>query len=141
MFVGYGVIVLFTSLGFNGVLGGRPLYGDSPLLLVAGMLVAVIAGLVGGYTAGLIGPGRALLNASLVLVPLVGDTIYVLFFFKRSTAPFWFDALAAATLMVCTLGGWTLKGTKWRTWENQSLGNLNTRRPSNWCNQLCHPAW
>ncbi len=105
MFVGYGVIVLFTSLGFNGVLGGRPLYGDSPLLLVAGMLVAVIAGLVGGYTAGLIGPGRALLNASLVLVPLVGDTIYVLFFFKRSTAPFWFDALAAATLMVCTVGG------------------------------------
>src|SRR5436189_6406744 len=47
MFVGYGVIVLLTSLGFNGVLGGRPLYGDSPLLLVAGMLVAVIAGLVG----------------------------------------------------------------------------------------------
>ena len=109
MFVGYGVIVLLTSLGFNGVLGGRPLYGDSPLLLAAGMLVAVIAGLVGGYTAGLIGPGRAVLNASLVLVPLVGDTIYVLFFFKRSTAPFWFDALAAATLMVCTLGGGLLR--------------------------------
>jgi hypothetical protein len=109
IFVGYGVIVLLTSLGFNGVLGGRPLYGESPLLLVAGMLVAVIAGLVGGYTAGLIGPGRALLNASLVLVPLVGDTIYVLFFFKRSTAPFWFDALAAATLMVCTVGGGLLR--------------------------------
>ena len=105
MFVGYGMIVLLTSLGFNGVLGGRALYGDSPLLLAAGMLVAVIAGLVGGYTAGLIGPGRALLNASLVLVPLIGDTIYVLFFFKRSTAPFWFDALAAATLMVSTAGG------------------------------------
>ena len=108
MFVGYGVIVLLTSLGFNGVLGGRPLYGGSPLLLAAGM-VAVIAGLVGGYTAGLIGPGRGLLNASLVLVPLVGDTIYVLFFFKRSTAPFLFDALAAATLMVCTVGGGLLR--------------------------------
>jgi hypothetical protein len=59
MFVGYGVIVLLTSLGFNGVLGGRPLYGGSPLILAAGMLVAVIAGLVGGYAAGLIGPGRA----------------------------------------------------------------------------------
>src|SRR6266513_3667031 len=109
MFVGYGVIVLLTSLGFTGVLGGRPFYGDSPVLLVAGMLVAVIAGLIGGYTAGLIGPGRAVLNASLVLVPLVGDTFYVLFFFKRSTAPFWFDALAAATLMVCTLGGGLLR--------------------------------
>jgi len=80
MFVGYGVIVLLTSLGFNGVLGGRPLYGGSPLILGAGMLVAVIAGLVGGYTAGLIGPGRGLFNASLVLVPLIGDTIFVLFF-------------------------------------------------------------
>jgi hypothetical protein len=44
MFVGYGVIVILTSLGFNGVLGGRPLYGGSPLILGAGMLVAVIAG-------------------------------------------------------------------------------------------------
>jgi hypothetical protein len=96
MFGGYGVIVLLTSLGFNGVLGGRPLYGGSPLILAAGMLVAVIAGLVGGYTAGLIGPGRGLFNASLVLVPLI-DAIFVLFFFKRSTAPFWFDALAATT--------------------------------------------
>jgi hypothetical protein len=109
MIVGYGVIVALTSLGFNGVLGGRPLYGGQPLILAAGMLVAVIAGLAGGYTAGLIGPGRALLNASLVLVPLIGDTIYVLFFFKRSTAPFWFDAVAAATLMIFTVGGGFLR--------------------------------
>src|SRR4029077_15771141 len=115
MFVGYGVIVLLTSLGFNGVLGGRPLYGGSPLSLEAGMLVGVIAGLAGGYTAGLIGPGRGLFNASLVLVPLIGDTIFVLFFFKRSTAPFWFDALAAAALMICTVGGGFLR-EQWRTW-------------------------
>jgi len=114
MFVGYGVIVLLTSLGFNRVLGGRPLYEGSPLILAAGMLVAVIAGLVGGYVAGLIGPGRGLFNASLVLLPLIGDTIFVLFFFKRSTAPFWFDALAAATLMICTVGGGFLR-EQWRT--------------------------
>ena len=113
MFVGYGVIVILTSLGFNGVLSGRPLYGGSPLILGVGMLVAVIAGLAGGYTAGLIGPGRGLFNASLVLVPLVGDTIFVLFFFKQSTAPFWFDALAAATLMICTVGGGFLR-EQWR---------------------------
>jgi hypothetical protein len=109
MLVGYGVIVLLTSLGFNGVLGGRALYGGSPLILAAGMLVAVIAGLVGGYIAGLIGPSRGLLNACLVLVPLTADTIYVLFFFKRSTAPLWFDALAAATLIICTVGGGLLR--------------------------------
>jgi hypothetical protein len=109
MIIGYGVIVLLTSLGFNGVLGGRPLYGGSPFVLAAGMLVAVISGLIGGYIAGIIGAGRGLLNAALVLIPLTGDTIYVLFFFKRSTAPFWFDAMASATLMVCTLFGGLLR--------------------------------
>jgi hypothetical protein len=74
------------------------------------MLAAVIAGLVGGCTAGFIGPGRALLNASLVLLPLTGDTIFVLFFFKQRTAPFWFDALAAVTLMLCTLTGGFVRG-------------------------------
>ena len=109
MIVGYVAIVGLTSLGFNGVLGGRTLYGGPPLILTAGMLVAVIAGLVGGYIAGFIGPGRGLLNASLVLVPLIGDTIFVLFFFKRSTAPFWFDAIAASTLMICTVSGGLLR--------------------------------
>jgi hypothetical protein len=103
--VGYGAIVLLTSLGFNVILEGRPLYGGSPLILATGMLVSTISGLVGGYIAGLIGPVRGVLNASLVLLPLIGDTIFVLFFFKKSTAPFWFDALASATLMACTLLG------------------------------------
>ena len=73
------------------------------------MLVAVTAALAGGYTAGFIGPAKSLFNASLVLIPLVGGTIFVLFFFKRSNAPFWFDAFAAATLMVCTLVGGLLR--------------------------------
>ena len=72
MFLGYGV--LLASFGFNVVPGGQTLYGGPPLVLAAGMLVAVIAGLVGGYSAGFIGPGRALLNASLVLLPLTGDS-------------------------------------------------------------------
>ena len=46
--------------------------------------------------------------------PLIGDTIFVLFFFERSTAPFWFDALAAAALMICTVGGGFLR-EQWRT--------------------------
>lgn len=84
-------------------------YGGSPVVLGTGMLVAVIAGLAGGYTAGFIGPARGLLNASLVLIPLVGDTIFCLVLFQAKQPPFWFDAFAAATLMVCTLAGGLLK--------------------------------
>jgi hypothetical protein len=109
MIIGYGVIVLLTSFGFNIVLGGRPQYGGPPLDLAAGMMTAIISGLVGGYVAGLVGPGRGMLNAALVLMPLIVDTIFVLFFFKKSTAPFWFDALGSATLMACTLLGGLLK--------------------------------
>jgi hypothetical protein len=106
MMIGYVIIVILTSLGFNDALGGRPLYGGSSFDLVGGMMVAIISGLVGGSIAGFVGTARGILNAALVLVPLTGDTIYVLFFFKKSTGPFWFDALASGTLMGCTvLGG------------------------------------
>jgi hypothetical protein len=105
MIIGYGVIVVLTSLGFNVVLGGRSIYGGSVVLLASGMLVAVIAGVAGGYVAGLIGPVRGLINAALVLIPLTADTMGVLFFNRKSNAPFWFDAMASATLMICTLGG------------------------------------
>jgi hypothetical protein len=117
MIVGYGVIVVLTSLGFNGVLGGRALYGGSPAVLVTGMLVAVIAGLAGGYTAGFIGPSRGSLNASLVLIPLVGDTIFVLSFFKRSNAPFWFDAFACGDSDGLYACWWITEGTRRRTSE------------------------
>jgi hypothetical protein len=112
MMFGYGVIVVLTSLGFNVVLGGRPIYGGSTLVLVSGMLVAVISGLAGGYVAGLIGPMRGLVNAMLVLIPLTIDTTFVLFFYKKSTAPFWFDAMASATLMMFTLVGGFLSKRK-----------------------------
>jgi hypothetical protein len=104
------VIVVLTSLGFNVVLGGRPIYGASTLVLASGMLVAVISGLAGGYIAGLIGPMRGLINAMLVLIPLSVDTVFVLFFYKKSSAPFWFDAMASATLMIFTLVGGFLSG-------------------------------
>ena len=105
MIIGYAVIVVLTDFGFNVVLGGRSIYGGSIMVLVSGMLVAVVSGLVGGYIAGLIGPMRGLSNAMLFLIPLAADSTYVLFFYKKSNAPFWFDAMASATLMLCTLGG------------------------------------
>ena len=105
MIIGYGAIVCLTTFGFNVILGGRSLYGAAPLVIAAGLTVAVVAGLIGGYLAGRIGPARGIYNAMLVLVFVVIDTIYVLFFFQGSPAPFWFDAMGSATLIACTLVG------------------------------------
>jgi hypothetical protein len=53
MIVGYGVIVLLTSLGLNDLLGGRTLYGGPALMLAAGLLVALLVNLeVAGATPG-----------------------------------------------------------------------------------------
>jgi hypothetical protein len=110
MIIGYGAIVCLTSFGFNIVLGGRSFYGGSPFLLAAGMTVAIIAGLIGGYLAGLVGGSQSLIYASLVLLPLTVDTVYVLFLSRR-TAPFWFDAMGSGILMLCTLLGGFLRKT------------------------------
>jgi hypothetical protein len=106
LIVGYAAIVLITSVGFDLVHGKGSLWGSSPLVLFEGTLVAILAGLIGGFTAGWIGAARGVINAALVLIPLTLDTTYVLFFFK-GTAPWWFDAIGSGTLMSCTLiGGW-----------------------------------
>lgn len=104
MIIGYAVIVLITANGFNFVHGKDPLWGSSPVILFQATMVAIVAGLTGGFIAGWIGAGRGLINAALVLLPLAIDTIYVLFFFK-GTAPWWFDAIGSGTLMACTLLG------------------------------------
>jgi hypothetical protein len=124
LIVGYVMIVLLTSLGFNGVLGGRALYGGSPQDLAAGMLVAVISGLAGGYAAGWVGPARGLTNAAFVLLPLAMDTTFVLFFAKTKVAPVWFDALASATLMACTLAGGFLR-ERWPVARKAGKGETN----------------
>jgi len=106
MLVGYAIIVLITSYGFEAIHGKGSLWGSSGFVLLEGTFVAIIAGLAGGLFAGWIGAGRGLINAALVLLPLTVDTIYVLFFFGGA-APWWFDAIGSGTLMACTLlGGW-----------------------------------
>jgi hypothetical protein len=102
--LGYAIIVVITSYGFELVHGKGSLWGSSPLVLFEGTIVAVLAGLIGGFIAGLIGPRKGLFNSALVLIPLMVDTTYVLFFF-HSTAPWWFDLIGSGTLMVCTLLG------------------------------------
>jgi hypothetical protein len=106
MLVGYAIIVLITSYGFEVIHGKGSLWGSSGFALFEATLVAITAGLAGGLIADWIGAGGGLINASLVLIPLTVDTIYVLFFFGGN-APWWFDAIGSGTLMACTLlGGW-----------------------------------
>jgi hypothetical protein len=112
--LGYGLIVLLTIAGFNVWLGGANLFRGGLLLMAKGMLVAVVAGLVGGYVAGLVGGDRPMLHASLVLLPLMADSIYVFFFFPRET-PLWFEVMGSAGLMLSTLAGGAL-----RVWQNPS---------------------
>ena len=102
--VGYAIIVLITSHGFELVHGKGSLWGSAPVVLFEGTIVAVLAGLVGGLVAGLLGPRGGLFNSALVLIPLAIDTTYVLFFF-HGTAPWWFDLIGSGTLMMCTLLG------------------------------------
>jgi hypothetical protein len=112
--LGYGLIVLLTIAGFNVWLGGANLFRGGLLLMAKGMLVALVAGLAGGYVAGLIGGARPMLHASLVLIPLLADSIYVFFFFPRET-PLWFEIIGSAGLMLSTLAGGAL-----RAWQNRS---------------------
>lgn len=105
MVIGYAIIVVITTIGFEYV--GQRLYGAPPSMLVKGALVAIFAGLAGGFAAGWIGAKRGLVNAAPVLIFLAIDTTYVLFFFRPRRAPLWFDLMGSLTLMVCVLaGGW-----------------------------------
>lgn len=95
--LGYAVIVLLTTLGFVHWLDNADLYRGGHLLQAQGMLVAVVAGLAGGWLAAVIGGARPFLHTLAVLPFLAADTYYVLFVFPR-TAPLWFDLAGSLTL-------------------------------------------
>jgi hypothetical protein len=111
---GYAVIVALTTAGFTGWLENANLYLGGISLILKGMLVAVVAGVTGGYVAALIGGRRPLLHAALVLLPLAADSFYVFFVFPRQT-PLWFEVIASAGLMAATLAGGVLRTLQKRT--------------------------
>jgi hypothetical protein len=96
--VGYAVIVLLTTFGFDAVhrlFAVHDTWGSPPPVIIAAAFVAVAAGLAGGFTASFIGYRRPLHSAALVVVPLLADSTYVLFFY-HGHAPFWFGWPAAS---------------------------------------------
>lgn len=98
---GYVVVVLTTELGFR-LLPPRPLHSDDPWIMGAAALVAVTAGLGGGAIAAWI--ARTRLAAALVLLPLIAETIWLLFF-REGEPQTWLDALAALTLLAAVAAG------------------------------------
>lgn len=94
-FLGYAFVVLVTSLGF-GVLPDRPLHSGDPLIMGAAAIVALVAGLGGGAIATWI--ARTRVAGALVLLPLIAETIWLLFF-REGEPQTWLDAAAALTLL------------------------------------------
>lgn len=107
---GYGIIVLITTIGFTWLLGNPDFYRGSGVTRLLGGVVAVVAGLAGGFAAGRIAPARPFLHAALVVIPIVMDSSYVFFVWRPrqpQPAPLWFEAIGSLTLIFATLvGGW-----------------------------------
>ena len=96
--LGYAVVVLTTEFGFR-LLPPRPIRTSDPLVMAAAALVAIVAGLCGGALATWI--ARTRVAGALVLLPLVAETIWLLFF----RASDWHDAVGAATLLLAVAAG------------------------------------
>lgn len=104
---GYAVVVLTTELGFR-LLPERPIHHENALVIAAGGLVAVTAGLAGGALATWIARSRVV--GLLVLAPLIAESIWLLFFRPSD----WRDFLAALTLLGAVAAGALTAGTRLR---------------------------
>lgn len=108
LIVGYAVIVILTTYGFRFALDGQKIYGSGAFVMLKGTLVTLIAGMAGGYVAGLIGSLRPTASAVLVLLPLITESTYLLVF-RRLDAPLWFEIIGVLTLLGATLVGGMLR--------------------------------
>jgi hypothetical protein len=100
--LGYFVIVLCTIAGFKPL--GGIVHLHAPLRIqVAGVLVAIVSGLLGGVTASFVAGRHPVRHAAAVLIFLIIDTAIVLS--RSRTDPMWFDLLGSATLMLATVSG------------------------------------
>lgn len=103
--LGYIVIVACTTIGFKP-LGGVVHLHAPPRIQIAGALVAIVSGLLGGVTAALVAGRYPVWHAAGVLIFLVIDTGVVLS--RGGPDPLWFDLSGSATLMLATVAGGVL---------------------------------
>jgi hypothetical protein len=102
---GYAVVVLTTEFGFR-LLPQRPIHHESALVVAAAAVVAITAGVAGGGLAAWIARSRT--AGLVVLVPLLAETIWLLFFRPSD----WRDAVAALTLLACVAAGALIFGRR-----------------------------
>ncbi len=100
--LGYIVIVVCTTIGFKPLGGIVHLRAPLPIQ-VAGALVAIVSGLLGGVTAALVAGRHPVRHAAAVLIFLSIDTAVVLS--RPDADPVWFELSGSATLMLATVAG------------------------------------
>lgn len=96
--LGYAFVVLATEFGFR-LLPERPLHSGDPWIMAAAALVAIVAGLGGGALASWI--ARTKLAGALVLLPLIAESIWLLFWRPSH----WLDFAASLTLLAAVAAG------------------------------------
>ena len=106
--LGYVVIALGQTVVLELLLGGRLAPSSSPTTLAAATLGTIASGLTGGYLAARLGGGRPLLHASVVVILLALDTIFVVVN-RLDGNPIWFDLGGSLTLILATVAGCWLR--------------------------------
>lgn len=104
---GYVVVLVSTIYGFKPL--GNFIHVNSPLhIQLAGTLVAVVSGILGGLAAAFVAGRYPVRHAAAVLIFLTIDTATVLY--RGSSDPAWFELMGAATLMGATVCGGIVYG-------------------------------
>ncbi|HUO84672.1 MAG TPA: hypothetical protein VM534_06110 [Thermoanaerobaculia bacterium] len=102
--IGHVVVVVLTVIGFALFPDQRVPRDGGLLVALAATLIAVVAGVAGGYTAAFLARIRPLLSAAIVAVPLVVESVWLLT--TRTPADeILFDSVGAVVLILSTLGG------------------------------------
>ena len=103
LIAGYAAITIVTVFGFELILGHALVRKDDPREVVLGTLIAVAAGLAGGWIATVVGVLRPMANASLAAVPVAIESS-VLLLFRTPPDELIFSAMGALVLMGSTIG-------------------------------------
>ena len=104
IFVGYFVMGMLITLVQETWLGGVSYHTSSLSVLAVAGFFTFLSAVAGGVVAGLIAGRRPLLHGLVMCLLVVAETTWLVRT-GRADGPLWFDAMAAASLMVGMLLG------------------------------------
>ena len=108
LIAGYLVIVLITSFAFDLVLGHAFVRKGDAREMALGTLIAIVAGLLGGWVATLVGVLRPLVNASLAAIPVTIESTALLLL-RTPRDELLFSAMGALVLIASTVAAGALR--------------------------------